>query len=289
MSAPSPAATVAIPTRNRADYLKVALASLARQQVSLPYEVIVVDDASADATPELVQEHGVRYERFAAPRGLNAARNRALELASAELIAFVDDDIHAPPHWLAALLAGAERYPQSEAFGGPIRAAIEGRGGRGCGRERPPVTTLELGERDLPARRVWGANMALRRSALERAGRFDETIGGHGDEEEWLECLLGAGGQIMYLADAWVLHRRAGADATIRSLARAAYARGRGARASDERRGSAPPLRAELRTILGCAYHTVRRACPQGIVMGAHAAGRIRGALRPPRVDAGER
>lgn len=283
MSAPSPAVTIAVPTRNRAPYLEVALASLAQQRVTCSYEVIVVDDASTDATAAVAREQGFCYERFETPRGLNAARNRALELSSSPLIAFVDDDIHAPPHWLSALLAGAERYPHCEAFGGPIRAAVQGRGARGCGRERPPVTTLELGDRDRLVQRVWGANMALRRSALERAGRFDERIGGHGDEEEWLECLLRAGGQIMYLAEAWLLHRRVGGDATIRSLARSAYARGRGARASDERRRAAPPLRSELRTLAGCAYHTLRRACPQGIVMGAHAAGRVSRALGLPR------
>jgi glycosyltransferase involved in cell wall biosynthesis len=278
--ATSPAITIAVPTRNRASYLEVALSSLACQRTEVPYEVIVIDDGSTDATADVVRAHGCRYERFAAPRGLNAARNRALELARAQLIAFLDDDIFAPPHWLAALHAGAQRHPQSEAFGGAIRAAIEGTGARGCGRERPPVTTLDLGERDRPARRVWGANMALRRSALERAGRFDEAIGGHGDEEEWLEALLQRGGTIMYLADAWVAHRRVGPDATIRSLARSAYARGRGARASDERRRQAPPLRAELRTLAGCIYHTLRRGCPQGIVMGAHSAGRLSRALR---------
>ena len=55
-------------------------------------------------------------------------------------------------------------------FGGPIRAALEGGGPRSCGRESPPITTLDLGgaDRDVPL--VWGANMALRRRAVERAG-----------------------------------------------------------------------------------------------------------------------
>jgi hypothetical protein len=37
----------------------------------------------------------------------------------------------------------------------------------------------------------------------------------------------------------------------------------------------------ELRNVAGAGWHTVRRACPQGVIMGAHAAGRLVEALRP--------
>ena len=70
-------------------------------------------------------------------------------------------------------------------------------------------------------------------------------------------------------------------DSGLGSLARAAYHRGRGARSSDLRRGDAPALARELRILAGCGWHTVRRACPQGVVMGAHAAGRVMETLRP--------
>jgi hypothetical protein len=106
-------------------------------------------------------------------------------------------------------------------------------------------------------------------------GRFDEAVSGHGDEEDWLLALRGAGGEIVYLAGAGVEHRRTGADSHLLPLARAAYRRGRGARITDERRGRAPGLARELRVLAGCAWHSVRRRCPQGIVMGAHAAGRV--------------
>src|SRR5919107_1845775 len=74
---------------------------------------------------------------------------------------------------------------------------------------------------------------------------------------------------------------RATAEAVpARPLGRAAYARGRGARAGDRRRGQAPSLAGELRVLAGCGWHTVRRACPQGLVMGAHSAGRVVETLR---------
>jgi len=129
---------------------------------------------------------------------------------------------------------------------------------------------------------VWGANFAVRRSAVDRIGRFDERIvRPHGDEEDWLERLREAGGRIVYLASAGVDHRRTAEDARLAPLTRSAFVRGRGARASDRRRGRAPGLRSELRVLLGCGWHTLRRACPQGVIMGAHSAGRVVETLRP--------
>jgi len=129
---------------------------------------------------------------------------------------------------------------------------------------------------------VWGANFAVRRSAIERIGEFDESFDrGHGDEEDWLLRLRAAGGRIVYLAEAGLDHRRATGDSGLGSLARAAYRRGRGARSSDRRHGKAPGVARELRALAGAGWHTVRRACPQGLIMGAHAAGRLVEALRP--------
>ena len=58
---------------------------------------------------------------------------------------------------------------------------------------------------------MWGANLALRRSAYERIGPFDERLGGAGDEEDWQRRLRAAGGSVGYVAAAGVDHRRTGA------------------------------------------------------------------------------
>jgi hypothetical protein len=75
-------------------------------------------------------------------------------------------------------------------------------------------------------------------------------------------------------------HRRAGADAGLPALTRAAFRRGIAARISDQRRGTAPAVVRELRILAGCAWHTVHYRCPQGVIMGAHSAGRLSEALR---------
>jgi GT2 family glycosyltransferase len=277
---PAPVVSVVVPTRGREGYLDVTLASLERQNLDEEYEILVVDDSQDSGIAAVAERHGARVTSHGERRGANAARNTGLRETAAELVAFVDDDVDAPPGWLRALVEGARRHPEAGAFGGPIRARLEGRAPRACGREDPPITTLDLGDRDREAEIVWSANMMVRRSAVEQVGEFDETIFDGGEEQEWLERLRGAGGTVEYLAAAALDHRREGDDARLRSLCRGAYMRGRGVRRFDRRRGIAPPLRGELRVLAGCGWHTVRRGCSLGIVMGAHSLGRTVEALR---------
>ena len=270
-----------VPTSNRADYLEVTLRSLAAQDLDRPYEVIAIDDGSRDRTRAVIEAAGVRSIRHETPRGPNAGRNEGIAAAASDLVAMVDDDTWIPPGWLCAVVDGAERHPDADAYGGPIRARFEGPAPRACGREEPPITSLDLGPDDRPAELVWSANMALRRAAFDRVGPFDERFTTGGDEEDWIRHLHAAGGRVVYLAAAWLAHRRAGDDARLRALMRAAYRRGRNMRAYDGMRGVEPRLAGELRVLAGCGWHTLRRGCPQGLVMGAHSAGRLVEAVRP--------
>jgi len=275
--------------------LAVALASVVPQARAAGVEVVVIDDAGlCDATRTLSERHGARYEAHPAPLGLNAARNTGVQRSTGELVVFVDDDIEAPPGWLDALLQAARRYPDTDIFAGPIRARLEGPAPRTCGREQPPITTLDLGPEDTEeVRYAWGANMAIRRAALKRVGPFDTTLADGGDEQEWQERLLAqaqsqaqatdaprSSGPIVYVAAAAVDHRRAGDDARLRSLARTARARGRAGRRLDVRHGKQPSLPRELLTLLRCAGHVVRYRCPAGLTMVAHSLGRLEEGMR---------
>jgi glycosyltransferase involved in cell wall biosynthesis len=140
-----PVVSVVVPTRGRAAYLEVTLDSLLAQRTEAEYEIVVVDDGAPDATAAVVTDRpGVRYASHGEGRGLNAARNTGLRESRAPLIAFVDDDVLVPPGWVDALVEGSQRHTTAEAFAGPIRARFEGRTPRGCGREDPPITTLDL-------------------------------------------------------------------------------------------------------------------------------------------------
>jgi GT2 family glycosyltransferase len=283
----TPSASIIIPTRGRPEYLAVALASIAPQARRGGAEVIVVDDSEGLArNAELAERFGARYLSLGEPRGLNAARNAGLAAAGAELLAFVDDDVEVHDGWLEALTAAARAQPDVAVFTGPILARLEDSGARRhvCGREGPPITHTDLGGEDRDVTRAWGANMAIRAAAFDAVGPFDpHRQCWSGDEEEWEQRHLRAGGRIRYVAAAALDHRRAGADATLAALMRAAVARGRQARAFDEDEGRAPALAAELRVFAGCVWHTARRRCANGPVMAAHSWGRISRARQAQR------
>ncbi|HEY0517181.1 MAG TPA: glycosyltransferase family 2 protein [Solirubrobacteraceae bacterium] len=276
-----PAASIVIPTRDRLGYLEVTLSSIATQAAAAQAEMLVVDDAGpSERARELAERFGARYEPHPAPLGLNAARNSGVARSHGELVVFLDDDIRARAGWLPALLAAAAAHPEEEVFAGRVVAALEGPAPRSCGREQPPITTLDLGEQRTRTRFAWGSNMAIRRSALQRVGTFEVALADGGDEQEWQER---RGADALYVAGATVEHRRQGDDARLRSLCRAAAVRGRAARRFDARRGRAPALTRELLTLLGCIGHVIVRRCPAGLTMVAHSAARSRQAWREAR------
>jgi hypothetical protein len=297
----APSASILIPTRGRTSYLEVALASIAPQAANAGVDVLVIEDSGPSPGVQAVAARfGARYEPNPGPLGLNAARNTGVERSGGDLVVFLDDDIRASPGWLGALLDAARENPLVDVFTGPIRPCLEGSRLRTCGREGPPITSLDLGPEDTRTRYAWGANMAIRRRALEDVGPFDVSLAEGGDEQEWQDRLAATsrdagadtppgqadeasptgGGPVVYVAGAGVEHRRAGADARLASLARTAHARGRAARRLDARRGGAPELTRELLTLAGCLGHVIRRRCPAGLTMVAHSAGRLQQALR---------
>ena len=71
------------------------------------FEILVVDNGSTDATPEIVKEYQkkracLRYVQEPAP-GVACARNRAIKETAGNFLAFLDDDAKAAPDWLEEL------------------------------------------------------------------------------------------------------------------------------------------------------------------------------------------
>src|SRR5690242_5330114 len=96
----SPCVSVVVASRNRAGLLANMLDALAGQRWPRDrYEIVVADNGSTDATPEVVgvrarSEHGPPVRYLHVPeRGKSVAVNRALEAAAGEIIAFTDDDV----------------------------------------------------------------------------------------------------------------------------------------------------------------------------------------------------
>ena len=80
MAAP---ASICFPTRRRREYLAVALASVAPQAAACGAELVIVEDAAADAeTAALADRHGATYLALGSERGINVARNAAVDASS---------------------------------------------------------------------------------------------------------------------------------------------------------------------------------------------------------------
>jgi glycosyltransferase involved in cell wall biosynthesis len=97
--------SVIIPTHNRAQVLPRALDSVLAQTLA-PAEIIVVDDGSTDGTRELMAEQYPQCIYLEQPNsGVSSARNRGIEAARGEWIAFLDSD----DEWLAGKLAAQQK------------------------------------------------------------------------------------------------------------------------------------------------------------------------------------
>ena len=104
--------SVIIPTHNRARFIGRALDSVLDQS-EVRSEIIVVDDGSTDATEDVLRSYGdrVRYVRQA-NAGPAVARNRALEMATGDYVAFQDSDDYFLPGALAALRDALDTRPE---------------------------------------------------------------------------------------------------------------------------------------------------------------------------------
>jgi GT2 family glycosyltransferase len=99
-----PGVSVIVPTYNRAAWIGATLRTVVEQSHQAN-EIIIIDDGSTDDTEAVVRAFGgVRYERQA-NAGVSVARNHGVQLATSELVAFVDSDDLWHPRKLEAQLA----------------------------------------------------------------------------------------------------------------------------------------------------------------------------------------
>ncbi len=203
-------------TDQRWDALVDAVAS-AQAQDPAPHEVVVVidhnDDLLGRARRELPRVRVVANEES---RGLSGARNTGVRHITGDIVAFLDDDARARPGWLREL-ARAFEDPTVIGAGGVAVPAWESRAPSwipseflwvvGCTYRGLPATRTEI-------RNPIGANMAFRRTVLDRVGGFTDGIGRVGrtplgcEETEFsIRARAATGGRIVQMPDAEVEHR----------------------------------------------------------------------------------
>ncbi len=154
----APEIAVVVPAHDAADTIGATLAALADQDLDRPFELIVVDDRSADETAAIAERHGARVVEMAEQGGPGAARNAGVAATGAALVAFTDADCEPSPAWLregiAALEAGADLVT------GPIEPVRQ---------PGPFDRTLHVRG---PSVLFESANVFVRRTMFDRLGGF---------------------------------------------------------------------------------------------------------------------
>jgi glycosyltransferase involved in cell wall biosynthesis len=172
---------VCIPTRNRADVLKLTLESLNHQTVAREHlQVVVGDDGSTDGTLHVVRRIQAGYELMwtgVNGRGSAAARNAAARLARNEVLIFLDDDQIASPGLVAAHLEMHRRLGNVLVQGDYPLATDCDRGGASMIIERSRQQALGLvNQADERSFHLWGGNFSVRRETWARVGGFDHDL-----------------------------------------------------------------------------------------------------------------
>jgi glycosyltransferase involved in cell wall biosynthesis len=150
------------------------LAALARQDFTGPWEIVVADNGSRDASAAIAAQWQdrlpIRVVDAAGPADCGYARNIGAAAASGDLLAFCDADDEVRPGWLRAIVVALQRSPL---VAGPLDHA----------KLNPPELAATCAW-DEPSRPRWGflpaapgANLAVRRSVFDQLEGFPEGYG----------------------------------------------------------------------------------------------------------------
>jgi GT2 family glycosyltransferase len=203
---------------NRRELLRACLKSLALQ-TETDFEITVVDNASMDGSPEMVEQYpAVRLIRNRENRGFCAANNQGIQASRAEFIALLNNYAEAEPGWIEALLEVFEGRPDCGMAASKILvyedpARIDKAGhliypdgqnrGRGSGE-------LDRGQYNRSVETLWpdGCAAIYRREMLTAIGGFDEDLFAYADDAELGLRARIAGWGCVYAPKAVVRHHR---------------------------------------------------------------------------------
>lgn len=206
MNPERPLVSVVVPVYNGERFLADAIATIGQQGYE-PLEIVVVDDGSTDGTSTLLS-------RLAPPvsvirqsnAGPASARNRGLERARGELLAFLDVDDLWPPGKLERQVGCLVDEPELDVVLGRIRyVALDGAVLPSVSYEDPEAKTVSS---------VHLGSGVFRRRAFEFIGGFDETIR-FGEDHDWFLRAREAGLAVKVLSEVTLIYRLHAGNMTL--------------------------------------------------------------------------
>ncbi len=202
-----------IPARDAARVLPATLAAATAQAG----EVIVVDNASTDATAAVAATHGARV--VSEPRPSRArARNAGAAATGADRLVFLDADCVPQPGWLAALETCLDR---ADLAGGRVDVRTTDRPSTAERFDR----AWRFRQEETITRAGWSvtANLGMRREVFDRIGGLDPAYRHVGEDVDLCLRARAAGATIAYCADAVVAHE---AERTAKAVLKRAFWQG---------------------------------------------------------------
>jgi N-acetylglucosaminyl-diphospho-decaprenol L-rhamnosyltransferase len=220
--------TLVIVSWNVCDLLRRCLRSILATEGE--WEIVVVDNASTDSSPEMVREEfpQVRLIANEKNRGFTAANNQGLALAQGRCVLLLNPDTEVVADALATMVRYLDAHPEVGALG-PRLLFPDGR--QQPSRRRFPTLTTALVESTVvqewwadnrilrryymadtpddavqPVDWVVGACLLVRREAFEQVGGLDEGFFMYSEELDWCRRIKDAGWEVVYLPTATVIH-----------------------------------------------------------------------------------
>jgi GT2 family glycosyltransferase len=188
--------SVIVPVHNRVSLTRQCLEALfGSPPLDASWEIVVVDDASADLTPSILAAYGdrIRVVRLDYNVGFAGACNQGAAIASGEYLLFLNNDTLPKDGWLDSLVAYADRHPRGAVFGSKLLypdGTVQHAGGVIC-QDRFPRHIYKGFPAEHPAvnksRRyqvVTGACMLVRTDAFFEVKGFDsQFVNGYEDHD----------------------------------------------------------------------------------------------------------
>ena len=189
--------SVVVPAYNEERLLPACIQSLLNQDYAGEIEIIVVDNASTDATAALARACGVRVV-VEPVRGYSRALAHGFAAASGEIIASTDADTVVPPYWISRLVGEYEARPDVVAVGGEIVFCDPQPHARLFTHVLLPVLN-RMDRKAAAGPHLWGANLSVRRRSFQAVGGWNLDFNLQVDTE--LSERMRALGRVVLLED----------------------------------------------------------------------------------------